>query len=74
MELSELSASDKLRGLNDIHQVSEMLKSIQDNFLMSELFNMELVEVIDGDVEQALASHIVVDEVVAVGINRIVQT
>ena len=51
-----------------------MLKPLQDNFLMAELFDMELVEVVDGDVEQATAGHIVVDEIVAVGIDRVVQT
>ena len=51
-----------------------MLKPLQDNFLMAELFDVELVEVVDGDVEQATASHIVVDEIVAVGIDRVVQT
>ena len=51
-----------------------MLKPLQDNFLMAELFDVEFVEVVDGDVEQATASHIVVDEIVAVGIDRVVQT
>ena len=55
------------------YQVSEMFKPLQDNFLMAELFDVELVEVVDGDVEQATASHIVVDEIVAVGIDRVVQ-
>ncbi len=51
-----------------------MFKAFQNDFLMAHLLHVQLVEVIDGDVEQAAAGNIVVDEEMTVRKNWIVQT
>jgi hypothetical protein len=43
-----------------------VLKAFENDFLMSHLFHVQLVEVVDGDVEQTTAGDIVVDEEMAV--------
>jgi hypothetical protein len=44
------------------YEVFKMFKAFQNDFLMAHLLHVQLVEVIDGDVEQAAAGNIVVDE------------
>ncbi len=51
-----------------------MLKAFENDFLMSHLFHVQLVEVVDGDVEQTTAGDIVVDEEMAVRKYWIVET
>jgi hypothetical protein len=41
---------------------------------VAQFFNVEFVEVINGDIQQSTASHVVVDEIVAVRVDGVVQT
>ena len=51
-----------------------MFQAFENDFLMAHLLHVQLVEVVDGDVEQTAAGDIVVDEEMTVGKDWIVQT
>jgi len=51
-----------------------VLKAFENDFLMSHLLHVQLVEVVDGDVEQTAAGDIVVDEEMTVRKYWIVET
>jgi hypothetical protein len=44
------------------YEVFKVLKAFENDFLMSHLLHVQLVEIVDGDVEQTAAGDIVVDE------------
>ncbi len=51
-----------------------MIQAFQNDFLMTQLLYVELVEVIDGDVEETSPGHVVVDEVVSVRVDGVVES
>ena len=49
------------------YEVFKVFQAFENDFLMPHLLHVQLVEVVDGDVEQAAAGDIVVDEEMTVG-------
>ena len=56
------------------HQVFEQVQALQDDLLVSHLLHLQLVQVVDGEVQETLAHHVVVHEEVGVRVDAVVQT
>ena len=54
------------------HQIFQQFERLQDDFLMSELLHLQLVEVVHGQAEQGLAGHVVADEEVGVRVDDVI--
>ncbi len=50
-----------------------MIQAFQNDFLMTQFLYVELVEVVDGDVEETAPSDVVVDKVVSVRVDGVVE-
>jgi hypothetical protein len=50
-----------------------VIQAFQNDFLMTQFLDVELVEVVDGDVEESAPSDVVVDEVVSVRVDGVVE-
>ena len=55
-------------------EVAKKLKGLEDDLLVAELLDVQLVEVVDSEVEQAAPRHVVVQEEVRVRQDAVVET